>query len=90
MARHNTFTLDSETAAHAERMRDVLKTADSAGRGVSFSVQGRDSGTVTYRTGTVIGFSGDYGMSTETVLVDTDKGPRSFNVWLIRSIQIGE
>jgi len=88
MARHETFTLDTETAAHAATIRQTLMVAVSEGIPVSFTVIGRDSHIMTDRMGTVVGFSGAMGMSSECVTVDTDKGPRSFNVWLIRSAEI--
>lgn len=88
MARHETFTLDNETALHAANMRQSLMTAHSDGLPIAFTVQGRDNGIVTDRTGEIVGFVGDYGLSNEAVLVETDKGMRTFNVWLIRSIQV--
>lgn len=90
MARHSTFTLDAETAAHATRIRESLMYADSYGHAVTFTVQGRDSGIITERHGMVVGFTGEPGLSNEAITVDTDKGYRTFNVWLIRSIQIGD
>lgn len=89
MARHITFTLDSETARHAARIREALKSAAQESLPVSFTVQGRDSGTVTERVGMVQGFSGQPGMSSESVTVETPAGYRTFNVWLIRTIQMG-
>lgn len=88
MARHETFPLDSETAARADAMRTPLMEAVSEGLPVRIAVEGRDSHLVTERTGTVIAFTGGRGLSSETVIMDTDKGPRSFNVWLIRSVEI--
>lgn len=88
MARHETFTLDAETAAHAADIRHTLCVADSDTLTVEFDVMGRDSHAITHRVGTVIGFTGTPGLSSEAVTVETDKGPRTFNVWLIRSIQI--
>lgn len=88
MARHHTFTLDPETAAHAASIRQTLMVADSNGEPVRFTVQGRDSGKVTERFGNVVGFTGQPGMSSESITVETEAGYRTFNVWLIRTIQI--
>lgn len=88
MARHETFSLDSETALHAAHMRHTLTQANGDGMGVRFTVAARDTGIVTERTGTIVGWGGIPGMSSECVTVETDKGPRTFNVWLIRSVEI--
>lgn len=86
--RHNTFTLDSETAAKAKAIRDTLEQANGDGIGVRIAVVGRDTHTLTERVGAIVGWAGVQGMSNETVLLDTDNGVRSFNVWLIRSAEI--
>lgn len=88
MPRHETFTLDPETAMHAANMRTPLMHAVSDGLPIRISVEGRDSGIVTDREGTIIAFCGERGMSNEAILMDTDKGTRTFNVWLIRSVEI--
>lgn len=90
--RHNTFTLDSETAAKAKAIRDTLEQANGDGIGVRISVMARDPkpgvNPISERVGPIVGWAGVQGMSNETVLLDTDKGVRSFNVWLIRSAEI--
>lgn len=89
MARHATFTLDTETAAHASRIRESLMMAVSDGNPVSFTYQNRDTGQVTNRRGEVVAFNGGApGLSSESVLVECDGIPKTFNVWLIRSIQV--
>lgn len=88
MARHATFTLDSETALHASKIRKELLQANGDGIGVRIVVAKRDTGEVSTREGIIVGWSGIPGMSNDSVTVETDKGPRTFNVWLIRSVEI--
>jgi hypothetical protein len=88
MARHETFTLDSETAFHAATMRGICAKAHETGTSVSLTVQKRDTGEVSTRTGQVLAFSGMPGLSTDSVTVETVAGPRTFNTWLIRSAEI--
>ncbi len=88
MSRHATFTLDSETAFHAATMRGICARAAEDGTSVTLIVQNRETHEVSTRIGEVIGFGGQAGLSTDCVTVDTDKGPRTFNTWLIRSAEI--
>lgn len=88
MARHNMFTLDPHTASHAATMRGLLAVAQEAGAEVTLTVRKRDDapGVWQTRTGTVEGFSGAAGMSTDAVLLNTAEGFRTFNTWLIREV----
>lgn len=88
MARHETFTLDTETAAHARTVGAVLAEANAQGSPVALTVKARDTGAISYRTGTVESFSGCQGMSNDSVTLNTDKGFRTFNVWLISEVAI--
>lgn len=85
--RNELFSLDSATAARADSMRAILTMAHSDGLSVSIVGVKRD-GTAYDRTGDIEGFVGSYGMSSEAVVLDTDKGPRSFNVWTITAIEV--
>lgn len=86
--RNELFTLDPETAAHAAEIRDTLNQAMGEGMGIAFTVESRKDHTVSDRVGTIVEFHGSRGMSNDSVVVDTDKGPRTFNVWLIRNVEI--
>lgn len=87
MPKHITFTLDSETASQAATVRTTLEAAHEAGTPVRFTVVGRDSHEVTERVGTVEGFAGTPGLSSDSVTVKTEAGYKTFNVWLIRTIE---
>jgi hypothetical protein len=88
MARHETFTLDNETATRAAAIRHTLTQANGEGIGIRFTVEGRDTHAITERQGVIVGWAGIAGLSNEAITVETDKGPRTFNVWLIRSVEI--
>lgn len=85
--RHELFTLDPATAAHAATIRQSLMVAHSDGITVTVSGVKRDSVERFTRTGDIVGFVGSQGMSSEAVVIDTDRGTRSFNVWLISEVR---
>lgn len=86
MAHHDTFTLDADTAAHAATVANTLRAA--GGLPVRFLVAHRDdpARTLTERTGTVVKFTGAAGMSSDSVLMETPEGFKTFNTWLIASV----
>jgi hypothetical protein len=89
MSRHATLTLDPATAERATRARLALMTAVSNGQPVAFTYENRETHVVTERSGDVVAFNGGApGMSNESVLIECNGIPKTFNVWLIRSIQV--
>lgn len=86
--RHQLFSLDARTAAHATEVRSALQTAQETGEAVTFEVAKRDAPSQrSVRTGTVVSFSGAAGMSSDAVTVETPDGFRTFNVWLIGTVR---
>jgi hypothetical protein len=90
MPRHETFTLDPETADVAAENRRVLMMAVSEGVPVMFTYRKRDTGETSVRSGECVAFTGTPGMSNEAMLMETEDGTRTFNVWLMRSVSIVE
>lgn len=84
--RHELFTLDTATAARTAPIRESLMVAHSDGKTVTVTGTKRDSTERFTRTGDIVGFVGSIGMSNEGIVIDTDAGPRTFNVWLIDSV----
>jgi hypothetical protein len=81
--RNVTFTLTSAQRDQACGWANVLQCAQDNGERVAFLYTPREGGEATTREGEVIGFAGTPGTSTHAVKVLTDKGPRTFNLYLI-------
>ena len=81
--RNETLTLSQTATAHAARMRDAL----TVGQTYTVTVESRGMGTVSTRVVTVVEHTGSVSDSTGSVRVQTDKGPRTFNLWLISSVE---
>jgi hypothetical protein len=82
MARNEAFQHTPDTVARMLANRDLL--APRLGESVTFDFVKRD-GTPSTLTGTLDTFGGSVG--TEIVTLDTDKGPRSANLWTISNVR---
>lgn len=89
MARHETFTLDPETATRAARMAKALHAAQERGAAVTVTYLKRDdmARTPHTRTGTVGGFHGIPGLSSDSVLLECADRPATLNTWLILKVE---
>lgn len=83
--RNVTFTLTADQADRAAFYAEVMAghVGDESGSVVSFLYTPREGGEATERTGQVLALVGTPGTSTHAVKVLTDKGPRTFNLYLI-------
>lgn len=82
MARNETFALTIEEAIHGDAVESFLRAHD--GQAVTLTYVKRDGQAGTL-TGTVEGYGGASGMSTQCATFATDRGFRTVNLWSVRT-----
>lgn len=87
MARNKAFDLDAAQCTLEANVLIMLAAADASTDILTVEYVKRDGSTGT-ASGSFIGMSGVEGTSTSSFKLDTERGPRTVNTWLVRDMHV--
>jgi hypothetical protein len=85
--RNETFTLPAHMIPTMLSRAGMLREAASLSRPVTFDYAATKSSPAGPRTGTVVSVGGDLATNKGHAVLDTDKGPRTFSLYLMSNVR---
>lgn len=86
MARHEAFILSDVQRETVQHYVPLLQQAQQSDLPVTVHYGYRDKSGTGTATGAVVSFHGSPNLSTASVLLDTERGPRTINTYLLSGL----